>query len=127
MAGHLRSEVRAWPLRVEVDDRHVAELLGPIHERVQQDGGRGCRAMEVHVVARADDRRGLCGGDDAHRLSLPSERGGGAMAGGGGSDGHPARAHGVIRTYPAATRYATTGPWPPPNYLGRFPAPSSSG
>ena len=67
VALHLRGQVRTRTLRVQVDDRHVAELVGTGHEGVQQHRRRGCRAVHVHAIARSDDRHGFLGRDEAHQ------------------------------------------------------------
>ena len=71
MAGHLGSQVRTRPLRVEVDDRDVAQLLRPIDEGVEEDRRRGRGAMDIDPVARSNDAGRLGRRDHSHRPSLP--------------------------------------------------------
>ena len=67
---HLGSQVRARTLGVEVDERHVLELVCPLDERVQQDRWRGRAAMNEDLLAGSDARDGLGGGNDSHAASL---------------------------------------------------------
>ena len=66
VALHLRREVRARALGVEVDDRDVVELLGARDEGVEEHGRRRGRAVEVDPIAGGDDARGVSGRDEAH-------------------------------------------------------------
>ena len=70
VAGHLRGQVRAGPLDVEVDDLHVAQLGGTLDQRVEQDGRCGGSTLDVDPVARADGLGGLGGADKLHGRRL---------------------------------------------------------
>src|SRR3954465_13574927 len=70
MPLHLRREVGTRSLDVQMDDRHVVELVGARHQGIEQDGwGRG-RAVQVDLVTGLDDGRRLGRGDDTHGESL---------------------------------------------------------
>ena len=53
VAGHLRGQVRAGPLDVQMDHPHVVQLGSPRDERVEQHGRRRRRAVDVDLVAGA--------------------------------------------------------------------------
>ncbi len=63
---HLRGEMRAGPLAVEVDDAHVAELLRARDERVEENRRRCRGTLEVDLLAGRDADDGVGRGDDAH-------------------------------------------------------------
>src|SRR5688572_31399420 len=67
MAGHRGREVRAWTLDVEMDHPDIAQLRGPGHQRVQEDGGGRGGTMDVDLIARSDPRDSLLGRDDPHQ------------------------------------------------------------
>jgi hypothetical protein len=68
--GHVRGQMRAWALDVEMDDTDPFELLGPCNEGVQEDRRRGRGAVDVHLIARLDAGHGRFGGDGLHGRSL---------------------------------------------------------
>jgi hypothetical protein len=55
---------------VEVDDADVLEFRGARDERVEQDGRRRGRTLEIELVSGSDARDGLLRGHDSHALSL---------------------------------------------------------
>ena len=70
VSRHVRCQVRAGALRVEVDHPDVAELGGAGHEGIEEDRRSCRRAVDVDLLAARDACDGLGRPDDAHRLSL---------------------------------------------------------
>src|SRR4051812_35673005 len=70
MPLHPRREVGTRPLDMQVDDRHVVELVGARHEGIEQDRWRRGRAVQIDLVAGVDGGRRLGRGDDTHDGSL---------------------------------------------------------
>ncbi len=68
--GHLRRQVRARPLGVEMDDAHVAQLRRAGHQGVEQDRRRRRRAVDIDLVAAGDPGDRFGGGDDVHGPSV---------------------------------------------------------
>ena len=77
--GHLGREMRAGAFAMEMDDADVPELRGAGDQRVEQDGRRGRRAVDVDLLAGLDSRDGLCGGDDLHVTSIRPDGGASAV------------------------------------------------
>ena len=70
VAGHLGRQVRPRALRVEVDDADVAQLLGAIDQRLEQDRRRRGRAVQVDALTGLDDAGRVGRRDEPHRHSL---------------------------------------------------------
>ena len=70
VSRHVRRQVRARALRVEVDHPDVAELGRAGNEGIEQDRRSCCRAVDVDLLTTRDACDGLGRPDDAHRLSL---------------------------------------------------------
>ena len=60
------------PFEVEVDDADVAQLRGARDERVEEDGGRRRRHLDVDLVPGLDPGDGFFGRHDTHAPSLGS-------------------------------------------------------
>ena len=73
--GHLGRQVRARSLGVEVDDADVAQLLGAIDQRLEQDRRSRGRAVQVDALTGLDDAGRVGRRDEPHRHSLRVERG----------------------------------------------------
>ena len=74
VAGHLGRQVWPRPLRVEVDDADVAQLLGAIDERLEHDRRSRGRAMQVDALTGPDDAGRVGRRDEPHRHSLRADR-----------------------------------------------------